>query len=233
MDSVHRKELKHDKFVEEVGHSLEFAAEHKSEVIKYAIGALVLIVAGIAIYLYLDSQTAARQEDLRAAMRIQEAQIGPASSESVLSYPTEAEKQKAVEKGFTDLHQKYPGKHEGMVAEYFLGTTYADNGKGAEAEKALKDVAENAKAEIASQAKLSLAQLYASQGRNADAEKLLKNLMEHPTALVSKVQATVSLARMIAPSKPDEARKLLEPLRSEQGAAGRVALTALAELPPK
>ena len=234
MDRVHRRELKHDKFVEEVGHSLEFAAEHKSQVIKYGIAALVAIVAGIAIYMYMDSQAAVRQEALRTAMGIQQAQVGTGvGGEFIVTYPTEAEKQTALHKALTEVVTKYPGKQEAMVAEYFLGTTAADNGNTAEAEKELKNVAEHGKADIASQAKLSLSQLYASQGRTADAEKLLRNLMDNPTVLVSKEQATVSLARALAGSKPDEARKLLEPLRTQHGAASRVALTAISELPPK
>jgi hypothetical protein len=234
LDRVHRKELKHDKFVEEVGHSLEFAAEHKSQVIKYGLGALVVVIAGIGIYMYRDSQTTARQDELRNAMNIQQAQVGVGvGGEFVTTYPTEAEKQAALDKALKNVIQKYPGKPEAMVAEYFLGTTAADNGNSAAAEKNLKDVAENGEADIASQAKLSLSQLYAAESRTGDAEKLLRDLMNHPTVLVSKEQATVALARVLATSKPEEARKLLEPLRTEHGAAGRVAITALSELPPK
>ena len=83
---------------------------------------------------------------------------------------------------------------------------------------------------FASQAKFSLADLYAASGRRPEAEKILRDLMNHPTVMVSKEQAQIELARVLAPSNPGEARKLLEPLRTQSGGVGRVALTALGEI---
>jgi hypothetical protein len=80
-------------------------------------------------------------------------------------------------------------------------------------------------------AKLSLAQLYASEGNLPEARKLLQSLIDNPTGLVSKEQAIITLAHVLAPSDPQAARKLLEPLRgSERPAVSRQALTALSEL---
>ena len=42
---------------------------------------------------------------------------------------------------------------------------------------------------------------------------MLRDLIAHPTIFVSKEQATITLARYLAPKKPAEARKLLDPLR--------------------
>ena len=46
---------------------------------------------------------------------------------------------------------------------------------------------------------------------------MLRDLIAHPTIFVSKEQATITLARYLAPKKPAEARKLLDPLRAEPG----------------
>jgi len=54
--------------------------------------------------------------------------------------------------------------------------------------------------------------------------------MAHPTIFVSKEQAAIALARGIAPSKPAEARKLLEPLRTQPGAISQAAISTYAEL---
>ena len=80
--------------------------------------------------------------------------------------------------------------------------------------------------------KLSLAQVYLSAGRNADAEKLLRSLYEKPSVSVSKEQAAIALARAIAVSKPAEARKLLEPLRSQRPAISQTAITLLGGVEP-
>jgi predicted negative regulator of RcsB-dependent stress response len=167
-------------------------------------------------------------------MRIQDAQIGPAdASEFVQFFPTVAEKNAAIIKAFTGLMEKYPNKREGLIGRFYLGVLYADEGKVLEAENLWKPITESSDKEYASQAKLSLAQLYETQDRTADAEKLLRSIMDHPTILVSKEQATIALAHALSRSKPAEARKLLEPLRTERSAVSRMALTAIGELPQK
>jgi hypothetical protein len=62
---------------------------------------------------------------------------------------------------------------------------------------------------------------------------VLRDLMANPTIFVSADQATISLARLLAPKKPAEARKLIDPLRTRPGSVGQVALTLLSELPPQ
>jgi len=231
VDRVHRQELKHDKFVEQVGHSVEYAAEHREQFKRWGSIALGAIVVLAAVYWHVGSSAAKRDEDLRAAVRVQEANVGPAANDFVLSFPTQAEKDKAVIKAFTDVASKYPGKREGVIAEYYLGITYADKGNMAEAEKHLKAAADSGQKDYASQAKLSLADIYAASGRTGEAEKLLRSLIDNPTIMVSKEQATIALAKALGTSKPAEARKLLEPLRAERGPVSRAAITLLSEIP--
>ena len=233
MDRAHRHALKQDRFAEQVGHTVEYAAEHRGAFIRWGlIGAAVLVVA-LGWLFYSRSQAAARQEELRKAIRIQEANVGPGSSEYLVSFPTEQEKATAAQKAWSDLASRYSGSTEGLVAEFYMGVNAVDKGNLQEAEKHFKVVADSSKSTYASQAKLSLAQLYSSTGRNDEAEKLLRSLIDNPTIMVSKEQATIALARVLAKTKPAEARKLLEPLRTERGAVSRSALTLLGELPAR
>jgi predicted negative regulator of RcsB-dependent stress response len=225
--------LKHDRFVEQVGHTVEYATEHKQQIIRYGgIGLAVLIVI-LGAGWYMRSQAAARQEALREAIHKQEGQIGPAQSPFLVSYATAADKEKAVDAAWNDLVAKYSGSDEAMIAHFYMGINAADRGKTQDAEKHLKIVAESGKDAWASQARLSLANIYESQGRTADAEKLLRSIVDDPTILVSKEQATLMLARVLAKSRPAEARKLLEPLRTERGPVSRAAITALNDIPAK
>lgn len=230
MDKAHRRELKHDKFVDQVGHSLEYAADHKSQVVKIIGGVVLVAVLALAWYMYSRYAHGQRQAALHQAIRIQQAQVGPNSSDFFVTFPTEEEKQKATIKAFTDVANKYSSSEEGAVARYYLGTTAADAGDVKEAEKQFKLVAESGEDEYASQAKLSLAQIYESTGRDADAEKLLRSLVDDPTTLVSKEQATIALARALGDDKPAEARKLLEPLRASRGPVSRAAIGALGSI---
>jgi len=105
-----------------------------------------------------------------------------------------------------------------------------DQGKMDEATKLFSQVASGGNQNYASLARLSLAGILAAEGKTADAEKLLRQLMDKPTVMVSRDEAAISLARLIAPTRPEEARKLLEPLRSAPGMTGRAAMTAYGDL---
>jgi tetratricopeptide (TPR) repeat protein len=235
LDKVHSKQfLKHDKFVEQFGHTVDYATDHRAQVIKWGSIGLAAIVVLLGGYFYFEHQATVRAQDLSAALHVQDGQIGPpGSSPFVQMFATPAEKADAVSKALTSVMNKYPSKREGLIARFYLGVLYADQGKVLEAENYWKPITESGEADYASQAKLSLAQLYETQNRPADAEKLLRSIIDHPTMMVSKEQATIALAHALAATKPDEARKLLEPLRTERSAVSRMALTAIGELPQK
>jgi tetratricopeptide (TPR) repeat protein len=188
----------------------------------------ILLVAGI--FYYNHRQYVARQEALRGALNAMDAPVGPSPAPGILTFPTADEKTRAVSKAFTDLAAKYAGSDEATVAEYYLGVNALDAGKVDEAIKRLNLAAQSREKDYASLAKFSLADLYSSQGKTAEAEKLLRELMNSPTVVVSKEQAAIQLAKTIAPSRPEEARKLLEPLRSAPGAVGRAAVTTYGDL---
>ena len=61
-------------------------------------------------------------------------------------------------------------------------------------------------------------------------EELLRSLIDNPTVFVSREQATIVLARELARTKPDAARKLLDPLRTSRSAVSQVALQLYGEL---
>jgi predicted negative regulator of RcsB-dependent stress response len=232
VDKITRHDLKTDKFAEEVRHTVEFLGMHRQQSIRYAIiaGAVLIIVVGG--YFFLKHQKSGRQAELRAAIDVYESSVGAAPPDNpyLKMYPTQADKDKAVQKVFGDLASKYPGKDEGEIGRYFLAIAAADQGRMLEAEKAFQEVATAGDKNYASLAKFALAQLYQAQGKSQQAEQLLRSLLDKPTVMVSKEQATIALGRLLAQSNPAEARKLLEPLRSERSAVSRAALTVLSEI---
>ena len=76
-----------------------------------------------------------------------------------------------------------------------------------------------------------MAELLQGQGKTAEAEAMLRGLLADPTYMVPKEQSTIQLARYIAKTKPEEARKLLEPLRTARAPISTPAIEVLGGLP--
>lgn len=227
---ITRKELKSDKFALEVEQTVDFVTKHRRELTIYGSIAAAVAVVAVGIYFYMGRQHMVRENALGEAIQMQEAPVGPPSSGPRLSFPTEDAKRTAVTKAFGEIASGYPGSSEGAIAKYYLGSIAADQGKMPDAEKLFQEAASSGDKSYGPLARFSLAQTYFAQGRPADAEKILRDLMQHPSIFVSKEQATIALARGIAPTKPDEARKLLEPLRTGGGAVSSAAMNAIGEL---
>ena len=233
MSRITRKELKTDQVALQVEHGITFFEQHQKEISKYAGVAAVIAVLIFGYSIYSRSEHTKREEALAAAIRVQEAPAGGVSGNGGLAFPTQEAKDAEAIRVFSDLQAKYPGSAEGEIAKYYLGSVKADQGKLAEAEKLYQEVSQKGDEKYSSLAKLSLAQIYFSDGRADQGEKILRDLIAHPTIFVSKEQATISLARYLSHSKPAEARKLLDPLRTVEGSVSQIALSLLGELPPQ
>ncbi|MGA2738052.1 MAG: tetratricopeptide repeat protein [Bryobacteraceae bacterium] len=233
MARITRKELKTDKFALEVGHTVDFFEEHQTDILRYGAAALVVAALAVLFLVYRSHQQTARQEALAKAIEVQEAPVGQASPGAPISFPNQEAKDKEAVKVFSELASKYSGTDEGYIAEYYLGCIAADQGKLGEADKRFSSVANSAGKQYASLAKLSLGQLYFAEGKPGAGKEMLRSLMDHPTVFVSKDQAAVVLAKVLAPTEPAEARKLLDPLRAKPGAISQTAIQAYGDLPPQ
>ena len=232
MARITRKELKTDKFALEVEQTVDFFEEHRNEVLRYGGIAVVVVLLIVGFFIYRSRQSGAREQALGTAILTQEAPVAATPPPgAALSFPTQEEKDKAALKAFADVATRYSGSTEGLIAQNYLGSIAADQGRLADAEKQYKAVADSGNQDLASLAKLSLADIYLVQGKNKDSEALLRDLLAHPTTLVSKEQVSFKLARQIAKTNPAEARKLVDPLRtSSDSTVSQEAISLSAEL---
>ena len=232
MDRVTSKELKIDKFALEVQHGVEYVTGHRQMVMRWAAIAAAAVIVVVAVYAYLRYQSGVRQEAFQSAQRIEDATVGAPQNEYTVAYPTQADKDKASDKAWTDLAARFPGSQEGVIAQFYLGGHAADKGNLQEAAKRFQLVIDTGSANYSSLARLALGQIYAAQGKIDDARKQVQFVIDHPTATVSKEQAILALAHILAATNPQAARKLVEPLRaSDRSAVSRAALNFLSELP--
>jgi tetratricopeptide (TPR) repeat protein len=230
VDRQLKKVVKNDEFKQQVWHSIDFVKDHTAEVKKYGGILLALLVVAAGTYFYINHQADAREEALAHALRVAQATVGSNVQAANMHFDTQEEMDKAVEKAFREVATKYPGTQESAISLINLGQAAVDKGNLAEGEKDFKAVVDSAPDAYASQAALALAQLYQIEGRNADAEKLLDNLIKNPSVTVSKEEAQLTLAKVIAKSDPARARKLLEELQKQRTTISKTAVSELAEI---
>lgn len=233
MDKVTRHDLKTDRFVEEVGHTVEYVSSHKDRVALYGGIALAVVLLIAGGWYWRGKQAETRALDLGAAMKIRDAVIAPMSNpgDTRLAFPTQQEKNNALRKSLVDVATRHSGSNEAAVAHYLLGVLDADENKITDAEKNFQQAADTGDSEYASLAKWSLQQIYAATGREKQAEDILRALVANPTAMVSTEQATIALAQLISKKNPQEAMKMLEPLsKVARPAVARYASSLLGQI---
>ena len=230
---LNRKELKKDPLVAaEIGVE-HFVGSHKSLVKQVVIAAVVLLVIGGGYYIFTSRAASARQEALREARRSLTAVIGTKATPPNLSFATKEEQEKAVTAAFTKLGDQYPGTTEGSIARMYLASQALDRGEVDKAVALYRQVVDNAPKEFESSAKLALAQVIWGQGKTDEAKKLLEGLIANPTAFVSADQASLTLARLELQSNPEDARKLLDKLRTGSTTVSSLAVEMMGQLPQK
>lgn len=219
MDKSLQNVIKHDQFVETVGEASEYVSGHKKQLAIYIGIAIVAAALGYGIWSYMGAKRAERQLALGEAMGIAQSTTSRTTSE-----------EKKVVDAFTKVSTTYPGTKEGNLALYMLAMLDIERGDSAGGEKKLKEVISGDK-EPASLAKFTMAEILQGQGKTAEAEAMLRDLVANPTYMMPVEQSTLQLARIIAKTKPEEARKLLEPLRTARAPISTPALEVLSSLP--
>jgi hypothetical protein len=155
VDRLTRHELKTDKFVEEVGHTVHFLEEHRQAILRYGSIALALILIAAAVYGYTRTKRAERQLALGKILDIYNAPVMDPPPAEITAFRSEEEKSQAIVKGCNELIQKYAGSDEAALATYLLGANAADQGDLDAAERYLKSAAEEGSREYASLAQFA------------------------------------------------------------------------------
>jgi predicted negative regulator of RcsB-dependent stress response len=234
MDKTLRKELKTDEFAVVTEHALDYAAHHRAQMIRYGGIALAVILVALGGYWFMQSRAEERRAALRDVYVAREATVGAEPQNGALkAFSSQALKDEAVEKAITSLITKYPGTEEASIALFQKATMLADKGNLTESRKIYEQLAA-AGGDFGSLARFSIAQAMVAEGKVADAEKIFRELIASPTTMVSKEQSTMALARALMSTRPDEARKLVEPLRAHpRNQVSRNAVSLLGEIPAK
>jgi len=233
VDQQTKQALKHDQFIDTTQHGLEWASENRHVVIvasSILVALLVLVIGGFVVY---NNRSNAASVAFGSAMQEYQTPLaapGQPVPPGVKTFPSVAERAKAANQLFMAAADKYSMMPDGKTARYFGGLTYIEAGDNAAAESTLKQVASGWNSELASLAKLSLANLYRQTSRDSQAIALFNELTAKPTTSVPAGLAQLQLAEMYeAQGKPEEAKKIYAKLKDkdDKGTVGMIAAQKL------
>jgi len=168
MDRQHRKDLKHDKFVDEIGSLSSRARENQRLLYMIAGGAVVLAVLVYGIFFYRSNREQKAQQDLSIAIDTIESPLMPAAASQPVpnaKFKTEADRTAAAEKQFRAVTSNYSGTDASEVASLYLARIQAGKGDVAGARTLLQDfVNRNPKHLLVNGARYSLYQIRIDNG---------------------------------------------------------------------
>ncbi len=166
MDRQHRRELKHDKFVDEIG-ALSSRAKDNQRIL-YALGAAAVAVALIVygIFFYRSNRERKAQDVLASAMETMESPlVVPNQPNPQARFKTDTERTTAAEKQFKELKSKYSGTDAADVADLYLARIDAARGDVAGARKLLQGfIQQNPENVLVGAARYSLFQMRIEAG---------------------------------------------------------------------
>lgn len=174
MDRQHRHDLKHDKFVDEIG-VLSGKARDNQRILLFLAGGLIALAAIVyGVFFYLGNKEDNAQEALAVAIETFDALVGdppagqPAPPQTGPRFKTEAEKTAAAEKQFKDLQSKYSGTDASDVAGLYLARIAVSRGDNKSARTLLEEFIDGHEDHIlVSTARFSLYQLRIDSGEAA------------------------------------------------------------------
>lgn len=146
MDRQHRRDLKHDRFVDEVGAITMSARANQRMLLFIAIAAVALALLAYGIYFYRSSREAKAQDALATAITTIESPLIPAADATTpaapplpnAKYKTEAERAGAAEKQFQVVRNEYGGSDASDIAGLYLARIAASKGDVPGARKLLE-----------------------------------------------------------------------------------------------
>jgi len=231
VDTQTRHALKNDKFAQATASSMSWVGDHRSNVVRWVIVAVVVLAVVIGGAIFWNVRTDAADLALGSALDTYDSALAqPGAPPEANTYSTAADRSRAANKQFVAVAQKYGMLSEGAKAHYFAGVTYRELGDNANAETELKTAAGAWDRNLANLAKVALASLYHQTARDPQAIDIYNQLAAKPSDTVPANVAKLDLADLYAASgKQDQARTLWAAVKDadKDGAAGAIAAQKL------
>lgn len=231
MARIRRKDLKRDRFVEEVTHQVTFVAAHRKQFVAGGLAIIVALVGSVGYWSYARQRNQASLAALQEAVELYHGIVSEESVPGVKNFSSEAERVTSVTTALDKVTLDYSGTAAAAGALYYAGLLDRDEDSAAEAQSHFEQAIRGKGTEYPSLARLALGELLFSQGDLDGAREQLESLVENPTRMVSLERASIELARTYLESDPQKAREMLDAIQTENGPASPLAAALLETLP--
>ena len=173
MDRQHRQELKHDKFVDEIGTLSTRARETQRILITIALAAVVIAAAVYGVIFYRSNHETKAQTALASAIDTMDSPLLPATPQPGqppipgAKFKSEAERSAAAEKEFRAVQTNFGGTDAADVAKLYIARIDASKGDATTAKQLLQQfVADHPNHILVGTARYSLYQLRIDSGES-------------------------------------------------------------------
>ena len=175
MDRQHRRELKHDRFVDEVGSLTTRARANQRFLYTITVGLVAIAAIVYGLYFYRANRERQGQDALAAAIQaIDSPLIQAGVPNAQAKFKTDDERNARSEAMFRDVQKKYSGTDASDVANLYLARIAASRNDVAGARKQLEAfISEHPKHLLVGAARYSLYQL---RIENGEAQKVVVEL---------------------------------------------------------
>lgn len=172
MDRLSRRDLKHDRFVDEIGSLSQRARDNQRFLLNITIAVVAVALIVYGIYFYRSNHEHQAQQALAAAIATIDSPLlnDPANPQQTTpppgaKYKTEAERNAAAQKQFDDLKKNYSGTDAADVADLYLARLAAAKGDVAGSRKLLEAfISNHPKSVLVGSARYSLYQMRIDNG---------------------------------------------------------------------
>ena len=202
MDRQHRHDLRHDKFVDEIG-ALSSRARDNQRLLLFIAGGLVAVAVIVyGVFFYRASREAKAQVLLATAIETFDAPVGdpaqqpPQPGVPAPKFKTEAERNVAAEKQFKDVQAQYSGTDANDVAGLYLARLAVNKGDVTTARKLFEEfIHDHGDHILVNTARFSLYQLRIDNGEAAQVAKELDAEVTKPQPVLPGDSVLVLLAQ--------------------------------------
>jgi len=217
-EHISRKELKHDRVRESIGHGAEAVLSHTRIASVVLLAGIVLLAGYYGWKIYNDRQTAQAQAALDEAMKVFNAQLllpGQPNIPGEISYVDPTQRSQDAEVRLSAVAAKFPSTPPGRMARYYSAICLMDLDKLNQASEELKTLQNGSDKELAALANFQQALIAERTGKSEQAIPILRALSNSGSVLVPKPLVLLELAGILRQSNPKEAATLYEQIKKD------------------